>query len=227
MNLNTKALAITAVFVGSIAMANAVVLTQNTSQTIVAGSVACHAGGVTSDNGYSRGYTLSAHGIFTAFNVTAVQFGVEVATAGASGGGFQSMTVNIYDGFTIVGGNLVFGSLAGTAVTSVANGSLFMQNVAISGTINSGLLAVEVDVPNSIGGDGDSFFIGSNGLGQTGPSYLRSVGCGVPNNAPLSALGFPNQHDIINVEGTAVPEPASMAALSLGALALIRRRRNK
>lgn len=223
-----RILAISSVLGISVA-ANAVVITQSVSQTLVAGSVSCNSGGITSDNGYSRGFTLASHGITQPFQVSAVQFGVEQATAGAGNGGQQAVTVNIYDGFTTSGSTLTYGALAGTTTGMVADGSLFMQTMNVNGLITSGLLAVEIFVADSTGagGDGDSFFIGSNALGQTGPGYIRSIGCGLPNNTQLGAIGFPNMHMVINVEGTAVPEPASMAVLGAGALALIRRRRSK
>lgn len=212
--------------VSAASMSHAVFLTQNTSQSIVAGSVACWNGVATGENSYSRGYTLASFGITQPFNVSSVQFGVELATGGG-GSGSQVATVNIYDGFTVSGATLTYGSLLNSVNTSVADGSLFMHTVGITGTVTTGLLAVEVFIADSIGGDGDVFFIGSNSLGESAPSYIRAPACGISTNTSLSSIGFPGQHQLINVNGAAVPEPASLAVLGLGAVAVLRRRRRQ
>jgi len=55
--------------------------------------------------------------------------------------------------------------------------------------------------------DGNSFFIGSNNLGETDPSYIMAPTCGITEPTLISAVGFPNNHYVINVNADpVVPE---------------------
>ena len=55
------------------------------------------------------------------------------------------------------------------------------------------VLVVEVFTPNGQTA-GNSFFIGSNALGQTAPSYLAAADCGVTEPTDTAAIGFPGMH---------------------------------
>lgn len=68
-------------------------------------------------------------------------------------------------------------------------------------------LIIEVFAPTrhpSQGGDNGVFFVGTNGLGQTGPSYHRSSQCSSSNFLDLATIGFPNFHLVMRVGGGAV-----------------------
>lgn len=70
---------------------------------------------------------------------------------------------------------------------------------------------------------------GANGLGgplADGQSYWDSPTFGFTFNSTSDVFGAGNWDMSIGVTGTPVPEPASMAILGIGALALIRRRRS-
>ncbi len=174
-----------------------ITLTHSTSQTPVAGSVACSPdmGATTTENSYWRVYDLNAFGITGDFDVTNVQFGVENATSSGS------TTVNIY---TLAGPfNTANLTLIGTASFNIADGALFLYNGAVTGTAPAGsMLVVEVSSPD-LSGVG-AFFIGSNAAGQTDPSYLSSASCGLAQPTDFAAIGFPNIHTIINVSGDEV-----------------------
>jgi hypothetical protein len=45
------------------------------------------------------------------------------------------------------------------------------------------------------------YWIGMNGLGQTGPTYIASASCGITDPAPLDAIGFFNAHLVMKVNG--------------------------
>ena len=71
--------------------------------TVAAGSVACTAGGISSDNHFLRRFFLNAdHGIVLQYNVTSVDFGIE--------------SVNVYVGTT---------ASIDVSVYSIANGAGF------------------------------------------------------------------------------------------------------
>lgn len=62
---------------------------------------------------------------------------------------------------------------------------------------------VELLVPSRLpseGGDGGSLFLGSNALGQSGPTYIRAPFCDVNTFTDLAQFGFPNVHLVMTVE---------------------------
>lgn len=203
--------------------AHAVFITQNVDNTTITSgnSVSCNSGNIHTDNWYARGFQLSDYGIFTPFQVSSVRFGVELA---GSGSGTQSITVNVYDGYTVSGAVITPGALAGTSTFNLADGALFFHIENVNALITSGRVLAEIFTPDGFAA-GNSFFIGSNPNGQTGPSYIKAPDCGVTSLTNLGAIGFPNMHSLIALNGEPVPEPATLAVLGLGALAVMRRRR--
>ena len=73
----------------------------------------------------------------------------------------------------------------------------------VAGTAPAGsVLVVEVFTPNGQTTN-NSFFIGSNAAGQTGPSYIAAADCTIPEPATTASIGFPNMHIVMNVTGDA------------------------
>jgi hypothetical protein len=202
-------------------------ITQSSSQAITSlNSVSCNNGTGHTENSYYRAFTLSSFGISGAWDIQSVDVGVELANAGGSapsvGGktGFsksagsgskgvkapgatsQPITVKLYTssmpfptGFP--------GSLTqiGITNTTVADQSNTIVNIPVTGTAPAGSqLVVEVLTPDGTTA-GNLFFIGSNASPETGPSYLRAPACGVTNPTTTAALGFPNMHIVMNVNG--------------------------
>jgi len=189
--------------------AQAIVITQNVdNNTITPGnSVSCNAGGLHVDNWYARGFNLADYGITQPFQVSSVRFGVEAASSPA---GFQSITVNLYDGYSTSGANLLPGTLVGSSTFNLANGATFFHVENVSALITSGRVVAEVFTPNGQSA-GNGFFIGSNPNGQTGPSYIKAPDCGVTSLTNLGAIGFGGMHELICIDGQPVPEPATLA----------------
>lgn len=181
----------------------ATVLSQTTSQSIVAlNSVSCNSGGLHADNSYFRAFDMSAYP--TGFDVCEVQVGVEEAVGA---GGAQPITVNVYanSGTGFPAGTL---TLLGTASPSVADQSLAIVTVPLAASVPAGTtqMVVEVFTPDGQTA-GHSFFIGSNNLGESGPSYLAAAACGITVPTPTSAIGFANMQIVLNVSGDAVGGP--------------------
>jgi hypothetical protein len=79
--------------------------------------------------------------------------------------------------------------------------------VDFSGTIvtDGTSLIVDIEAPDSRGVSG--FWPGSNALGQTGPTYLKSASCGIADWTNINDIGFPNMMLIQSICYTAVGEP--------------------
>ncbi|MFZ2095862.1 MAG: choice-of-anchor J domain-containing protein [Anaerolineales bacterium] len=175
----------------------AVTITHSVSQDIQAGnSVSCNAGGLHTDNSYLRVFTLTDFGIDTDFSVTNVEIGIEQATGN---GGIQPATVNLYT----LEGPLLWENLTliGSAPVSVSDQSLTIINMPVEGVaLTNSTLVVEFFTPNGQV-DGNSLWVGSNNLGQTGLTYLAAADCGIVEPTDTGAIGFPNMHLVMNVTG--------------------------
>ncbi len=184
-------------------------ITQSTSTTVTTGaSVSCNASGLHTDNSYYRGMTLSTFPALTLpqFLVQQVTIGVEQANAAGTGTTQPLMlrtwsaTANPISGAPDPPG----ATQTSTDAFQVADQTLSLLPLTIATQptylVASGILAVEIFTPNGQTA-GHSFFIGSNGLGQSGPSYLKSLPCGVGNITDTAAIGFPNMHIVMSVLG--------------------------
>ncbi|MCW9066440.1 MAG: T9SS type A sorting domain-containing protein [Ignavibacteriaceae bacterium] len=179
---------------------DAVTITHSTSQSILAGnSVSCNAGGLHADNSYYRAFNLADFGITDDFNVTMVEIGIEQATGA---GGTQPITVYLYTSNPAFPGGFP-GSLTqiGTADINVPDQALTILQIPVTGTAPVGSeLVVEIFTPDGQTA-GNTFFIGSNNLGETGPSYILSVDCAITTPTPTGSIGFPDMHIVMNVTG--------------------------
>lgn len=176
-----------------------VTITESSSQNILAGnSAACLDGyGFHTNNSYLRVFDLPTFGINDTFHIINVEVGVEEAIAGS--GGLQPTTVNLYT----LNGPFLWANmtLVGTANIQVSDQSLTVLSVPVNGTLIAGsTLVVEFFTPNGQA-SGNSFFIGSNNLGQTAPSYIAAADCGVVEPTDLASLSFPSLHIVMNVTG--------------------------
>jgi hypothetical protein len=182
-------------------------ITQSTNPTsVVAGSVSCNAAGLHTDNSYYRGMTLSTFPALTLpqFMVQQVTIGVEQAT---STGGTQPVTLNIWKATAnpISGGaNPPGNNQVATQPVTVSDQSLTLLPMTLTTQpvllVASDVLAVELFTPSGQAA-GNSFFIGSNAAGQSGPSYIKAASCGLATIGDLAGIGFPNMHIVMSVLG--------------------------
>lgn len=163
------------------------------TSTLTPGSVACPS----DDDGYWRLFDLSGdHGITGAFTVESIHIGIESSTAGAN------LTVRIHTlpkGSPFVGANL---TEVGSTNISIGSQSATIIEIPVTGTIDDATavdMAIEVFAPDF--SEGFTFFIGSNGAGQTAPGFLQSPVCGAVEPTDIANLGFPNMHIVMVVDG--------------------------
>ncbi len=156
-------------------------------------SVSCNAGGLHTDNSYYRAFDSSAWG-GAALTVCTVQIGIETA---AGAGGSQPISCILYDSNDI--NNL--GAPVANVEVQVPDQAMTLFNIPVVGAVTSGLV-VEIFTPDGQG-VGNSFFIGSNPNGETGPSYLAAADCGVVSPTPTGAIGFPGMNIVMTVFGDA------------------------
>ncbi|MBS1758751.1 MAG: HYR domain-containing protein, partial [Bacteroidetes bacterium] len=176
-----------------------VTLQQTASQTPVAGSVSCNAGGIHDDNSYWRAYNLAPLNLTGPLTINNVQFGIEQATAGT--GSSQPATIRLYTQTT--------GTFPGGTRTQVYSQNITIPNQSLTtmtvplttppSVPANAVLIVELFTP---AGGNNSFFVGSNTSAQTGPSYISATACGITTPTDLASIGFPNMHLILNVGGT-------------------------
>lgn len=159
-------------------------------------SVSCNTGGLHADNSYYRVFDLAGDfGITGAFDVTAVQYGIEQATSQTT----QPVDVNLYT----LNGTFTLANLTpiGDTTDNISSQSGTIFTSLVGGTVPpNGILVVEIFTPNGQTA-GNSFFIGSNAAGQSDPSYLRAADCGVTQPTATGGIGFPNMHIVMNVIG--------------------------
>jgi Secretion system C-terminal sorting domain/HYR domain len=177
-------------------------LTQTASQTPVAGSVACNAGGFHTLNSYWRAYNLAPMGLPGPLTINSVQFGIELADANGTGT-TQPVTVNVYTSAGAFPGGVR--TLVGTSgVVQVPDQTLttFTAPITVPPTVPANsILCVELVTPDGRAPANNRFFIGSNTSAQTGPSYIQAPDCGIATPTDLATIGFPNMRIILNVNG--------------------------
>ena len=174
-----------------------VTITHSVTQNIVAGnSVTCNAGGIPDENSFFRDFDLAGDfGITDDFDVSSAEFAVE-AVSGAT-----NLTINIYSTTTVFpGGYPGSATLQGTAnyVSNVADAGTVVS-VPITATIPAGEIMIYELKINA--GATASWFPGSNTGGQTGVSWIMSAACAISTPTDLTAIGFPNQHMVMNIVG--------------------------
>ena len=192
-------------------------ITHSADQSILSGnSVACQGGGIPTNNSYWRVFDLNSFGIFSDWQVDSVDIGIELAEA-LNPGANISTTINFYldPSGDLTGPRTLIGSIAADIPDATA---LSVLNFAGGPLVPAGSnLAVEFFVPgdDTVTNLVDRVFVGSNNLGETGPSYLQAAACGLPDPTPTGAIGFPGMNIVMNINGTAIPEPSSIALLRL------------
>jgi hypothetical protein len=208
--------------IGAPSGGNCPTITESSSQAITPlNSVSCNNGIGHTDNSYWRDFTLSSFGVNNAFDISSVDIGIEQASSGGAGaasaksikkaarfksgapaGTGQPLTVRLYTSSQAFPTGFP-GSLTqiGTASTMIADQSGTILNIPVTGSAPAGSqLVVEIFTPDGEAA-GNLFFIGSNSAAETGPSYLSAADCGVTTPTTTAAIGFPDMHIVMNVNG--------------------------
>jgi hypothetical protein len=161
--------------------------------------VACWDGVYTTENAWLRLFDLDDdHGLVGAFNVSSVDWGTEWLA------GALDIAVNVYcldEGLPFL---YAFMELKDSAATPVADEVLTFHNTAVGGNCDSATenMAVELYAEDcEILGTCTMFIIGGNSLGQSGPTYIASASCGIPEPLNLAAMGFVNAFLVMKVNG--------------------------
>ena len=174
---------------------------------VTAGAGIACAGGTpqtTTDNFWSRSFTLTDFGVTDGFDVNTVEFGIESLRLPT----LIETTINV-NLYQVPAGSppLAGQTLLGNASLLSNDRSLEVITIDIDGQIDAGaalMVEIESEDLQALGGEssGNVFFIGGNSFGQTAPSYVASpVGCGIVDPADVADFGFPDAHFIIIAEG--------------------------
>ena len=187
----------------------------NDPATVEAGTgVSCNDGTAIADNHFLRRFFLNAdHGILVQYNVTSVDFGLE-SVAGTNAVA-QVDVYSIANGAAFTFANM---TQIGTTSRVLADGTaLAIENFVVSGSIVDP--AAEDLVVDMFWPDSDTWlgYPGANTSGETQPSYLASVACGLPDPATFASIGFATTALVVTVNGDeqVVPTPTPPPATSL------------
>lgn len=161
-------------------------------------SVSCNIpGGAHTENHYWRSFQLPSLGIGGDFLIDSVDIGIEIALSPA---GVQPLFLNVY---TNSGGPFPAGtrSLIGSNAFAVPDQMQTIVRLPVAAVAPAGSeLVVEIVTPDGRP-QGNRFFIGTNPLGQTAPSFISAADCGAPNPVDFAILGFPGVQYVMYVNG--------------------------
>lgn len=170
---------------------DAVMLSHSDSMDIVApNSVACGTTTATIQNRYLRVLPLQDFGLTSSLDITAVTFGIELATT------TFDLGLNLYT----LDGPLTFQNLTpiGSRTIPVTSGGARLLTIPIAATVPAGeTLVIELSAPDLLGIG--AFLPGSNPHGESSPSYIA---CGPGQPFPFSVLGAPHVNLVMSVTGT-------------------------
>src|SRR5690606_16419452 len=178
--------------------------------------IACGTSGVSAAaNSYWRRFYLSEHGGPSSITIESVTVGTETGPS-------IPATINLYSIphatpiDTIPLASLTpIGSGTGTV-----GGDLTTTTIAVAGTLADAAgndLVVEYHIDGSPTGP---WFPGANASTETHPSFISAADCGLTAPTPMSAIGFPDSHNIIVVNlgtggGPTCPNPAAVPWLTV------------
>jgi hypothetical protein len=130
--------------------------------------------------------------------INSVSFGVEFANA------TQPVTVRLYTtsnfptGFP---GSLTQIGATTVNVGSAQNGTVITTPLVATVPAGTPQLIMELFTPDGQPG-GYRFFVGSNAASELGSSYWSAQACGFGTPTTTAAIGFPNMHIVLDINGT-------------------------
>ncbi len=187
-------------------------LTQNANPVdIISGNTpACGSGTPrsTTENAYGRCFDLSTGPIAGLdLNVNCVEFAIESSSDNVEGPGAPfTVQVRLYtdsDGCPPLHPDTDMVLLAEVDVVIPDETSLTLFQALFPATLvpANSKLVVELWADNRQDLDGGSTYFGSNPDGETAPSYLRAVSCGLVNYQTLASIGWADTHMVMSVIG--------------------------
>lgn len=178
------------------------VISQNATKNVVDSglSVACSgpqgAPTYTSDNYYSRAFTLADYGINYDYKITNIAIGVENANKD-----FE-VNVNLYSLVgTYPGGTKTLLNSVPIAVTPSNSLGMVDTGSTLTQVIPAGSkFVVEVFHESDASGN-EMFYMGANTSAESKPSYLKSIACGVNSPVTTTSIGFPKARWVMTITG--------------------------
>ena len=176
------------------------VISQNAVKNLVEdGSVACAGpagSGYTSDNFYTRAFTLADYGINYDYKITNVAFGVQLANKNFN------VTLNLYNLVgTYPAGTKTLLSSVPVPVAAANNNDMVNTGTSLTQVIPAGGKFI-VEVAHASDATGmEQFYMGTNSSAESKPSYIRSVACNISNPTTTSAIGFPDARWVMTITG--------------------------
>ena len=167
------------------------------NETLAAGTIACGGGGTTRENSWFRTYTPADFGLSGDVQIDGLEFAYTFAGAGADGTGviraWTSDDVFPAGTYTQIAEAQMTYDLAGADVKT-----FFPFDVPAVVDANTEII-VEVFAEDDPDND---IRLYDNDLGENGPGYVFSATCGLTAPTPFSAIGFPDNHIILDLAGT-------------------------
>lgn len=180
---------------------SAQVITQNgVPNTVEPGvSVACAGpagSGYTSDNAYSRSFTLADYGINYDYKITNVAFGVQTANKNFN------VNLNLYQQNGVYpGGTTSLLSSVPVAVSPADELGMVDTGTSVSQIIPAGSAFVVEVTHASDATSLETFYMGAHSGAQTKPSYIKSAGCSITAPTSTTAINFPSARWVMTVTG--------------------------
>ena len=200
------------------ASAQTVTLSHSADSSTFVGSVACAGGGTTADNQFFRSYVPSDFGVADNFQIEGAEFGFTFSEVSA--GAVVTVIVRAYT----VDGAFPGGALTEIAATTATLGAAedgTLVAVAFDAPFPTvGIddeIVIELNIPDNVDPEMYDARIGANDAGQTAPSYLSSTACGLTAIGTFDAIGFPDNHIVLNLTGSDVlgVNDAALSAISV------------
>ncbi len=175
------------------------------NETLDGGTIACGGGGTTRENSWYRTYTPADFGYSGDIQVDGLEFAYTFAGSGADGTGviraWTSDAVFPAGTYTQIAEAQMTYDAAGADVKT-----FFAFDVPAVVDANTEII-VEVFAQDDPDND---IRLYDNDLGETAPGYVFSATCGLTAPTPFSAIGFPNNHIILDLVATELAPSTSI-----------------
>ena len=167
------------------------------NETLGAGTIACGGGGTTRENSWFRTYTPADFGYSGDIQVDGLEFAYTFAGGGADGTGviraWTSDAVFPAGTYTQIAEAQMTYNAAGADVKT-----FFEFDAPVVVDANTEII-VEVFAEDDPDND---IRLYDNDLGETAPGYVFSATCGLTTPTPFGAIGFPDNHIILDLVAT-------------------------